>query len=716
MFFLLFILAVCNAEKFVVTGCAGYIGSHMSLELLEQGHTVIGVDNLSRGSNKALDFLETYDTFTFYNMDLGDSTALRYLFYSNTNIDTVIHFAAVAFARESVEYPQLYKSNITTNTQHVVDTMIEHGIQNLVYSSTCAVYGAPKSFPITEKTPTNPVSPYGKYKLEAEKYIQSKLSKTFRAHILRYFNVVGADPQNRLGENPKPSLSKYGRLWTSVVDTIFKKKKCVSLYESTLDTPDGTAVRDYVHVTDLVKAHLAVLDVPKSDIWNVATGQGVSTLEFIKSAERVSNVFIPICFGKNKLSYSPPFLQASNQKITSNTNWKPQFTNIDDILSTAWNWASKNNQMKTEYDVCIAGAGLSAAVLAERHSNIYNHSVLIMEKRNHIGGNCYDYIDEETGIRVSQYGVHLFHTKYKQVWEYIQQFSEWTPWEHTCVAKVGEQHVPVPVNIDTVNALFNMSIQNEEEMSQWLSNVQIPFEHPQNSEEVGLSRVGQQLYDLIFKPYTIKQWNKEPSQLAPSVLARIPVRKNNDNRYFTDEWQALPTHGYTRIFENMFRSKNITVLLNSDYFKMRSKIKCGHTYFTGPIDAYFAAKGMKKLEYRSLNFERKVFKNTTFFQPKAHVNYPSLEYNYTRAIEYKHILHQKSPHTVVFFERSTDVGEPYYPVPNPENQALYAKYQALAEQEQGVTFVGRLANYKYFNMDQTILNALQLFGNVCKLN
>jgi UDP-galactopyranose mutase len=451
------------------------------------------------------------------------------------------------------------------------------------------------------------------------------------------------------------------------------------------------------------------------EVWNVGTGRGTTALEFVEAARKVTGVFIPICFGEAQQSHSPSKLVASAHKLETATGWKPEYTSIETILQTAWEYTKRHVELpdwrQTEYDVCIAGAGLSAAVLAERHVAEFNHSVLVMDKRNHIGGNCYDYIDKETGIRVSRYGVHLFHTKSERVWKYLQDFSKWTPWEHKCIAKVGDQHVPVPVNIDTVNALFGEKIKTEEEMMKWLKGVQIQPEEGvvKNSEDVALQRVGKKLYEMIFKPYTIKQWNKDPKELAPSVMARIPIRTNHDNRYFTDPFQALPTDGYTRIFENMFNSDRMVVKLNIDFLVERDRLHCKHTYFTGPIDVFFAAHGMPKLEYRSLEFERQVYRNTHFFQPRAHVNYPALTYNYTRAIEYKHILNQKSPHTVVFFERSTDVGEPYYPVPNDANQRLYAKYQDLAEKEKGLTFVGRLANYKYFNMDQTVLNALELF-------
>jgi len=238
---------------------------------------------------------------------------------------------------------------------------------------------------------------------------------------------------------------------------------------------------------------------------------------------------------------------------------------------------------------------------------------------------------------------------------------------------------------------------------------------------VALARVGQRLYDLIFKPYTFKQWAKYPAELGPEVLSRIPVRNDHDGRYFSDPHQALPTNGYTSIFEKMLASPKITVLKETDYFEVKDKLKCKRLYYTGPIDAYFADLGWPKLEYRSLSFERVVQKDTPgHFQPAAVVNSPQTtdaegnKVDYTRIVEFKHLLNQTSDDTIYFIERSKDGGEPYYPVPNAENKNLYKRYQEMAEKEEGVTFVGRLANYKYFNMDDAILNALELFDGDTK--
>jgi len=382
-----------------------------------------------------------------------------------------------------------------------------------------------------------------------------------------------------------------------------------------------------------------------------------------------------------------------------------------------------------KYDVCVVGAGLSGAVLAERYASQLKQTVLVVDKRSHIGGNCFDYIDEDTGLRVSQYGAHLFHTKYGHVWEYVKQFGEWVDYEHKVRGIVNGKSVPIPVNIETVNTLFDLSIQNSAEMDAWLKKEQIPVaeDTAKNSEEIALSRVGRRLYNLIFRPYTIKQWAKDPSQLGPEVLSRIPVRNNHDDRYFSDEFQALPKEGYTAIFERMLASHLINVKTEIDYFKVRDRLRCGKTYYTGPIDTYFADTGWPKLEYRSLDFERvvenvdrKLVDNVKgvsdfYFQEAFVVNHPQSSANFTRIVEYKHLPNQptqsdsKRQSTVYFIERSQDGGEPYYPVPNEKNKALYRKYQELAQQEPEVTFVGRLANYKYFNMDEAIKNALFLF-------
>lgn len=373
------------------------------------------------------------------------------------------------------------------------------------------------------------------------------------------------------------------------------------------------------------------------------------------------------------------------------------------------------------YDLVIVGCGLSGCVIAERASNELGLKSLIIDKRDHIGGNCYDFLDEH-GFRISQYGVHLFHTVHERVWEYVNKFSEWLPYEHRVKGRVDGKIVPIPPSQETVNTLFNANVHSEEEMEKWLEERRVKNDAPANGEEAALSKAGPELYEKIFKYYTKKQWDKFPAELDASVLLRIPVRTNTDDRYFTDKHQALPKHGYTRIFENMLlKDPNITIRLNTDFFEYKDKLpERTLLIFTGPIDAYYASLGMPKLEYRSLRFEQEYHEpEGGYYQEALQVNYPGEEVPYTRIVEYKHKPNQpegvhEKPGTVIFKEYSVDEGDPYYPVPNPDNRALYEKYRQMAEKEPGVAFVGRLASYKYFNMDQAILNALEMYDDLKK--
>jgi len=377
-----------------------------------------------------------------------------------------------------------------------------------------------------------------------------------------------------------------------------------------------------------------------------------------------------------------------------------------------------------EYDLVIVGAGLSGGVIAERAAAELGMRSLIIDRRRHIGGNCYDYLDEH-GFRVSLYGVHLFHTRYERVWEYVNKFSEWMPYEHRvkakCLSSEGDERlVPIPPVPATVNTLFDAGVSSEAEFEAWLEARRPKFEEPANGEEMAMSRAGPELYEAVFKHYTKKQWDKYPDELDASVLARIPVRTNGDDRYFTDQHQALPKHGYTRIFENMMlNNPKIDIRLDTDYFKVKDQLpKHKLLVFTGPIDAFYAGKGLPKLEYRSLRFEKEYHEpEDGFFQEALQVNYPHMRVPYTRIVEYKHKPNQppecyEKKGTVIFKEYSMAEGDPYYPVPNPDNRALYEKYREMAEQEPGVAFVGRLASYKYFNMDQAILNALEMYDNL----
>jgi UDP-galactopyranose mutase len=363
-------------------------------------------------------------------------------------------------------------------------------------------------------------------------------------------------------------------------------------------------------------------------------------------------------------------------------------------------------------DIVIIGAGISGAVLAERYADA-GKKVLVIEKRNHIAGNCYDYIDDNN-ILVSKYGAHLFHTNDEEVWKYVNQFSEWYKWEHKVIAKVDEHLVPIPVNITTVNVIFNENISTETEMQAWLESNREKIEEPKNGEEAVLAKVGKTLYEKMFKHYTKKQWDKFPEDLDASVLNRIPVRTNFDDRYFSDKYQALPKGGYTKLFENILAHANIEVTLNTDYFDVLDDIESYEKlFYTGPVDRFFDFKHSLEdmLEYRSINFVSETI-DKEFFQNNSVVNYPGMEVDYTRIIEYKHFGNQKSAKTTVVKEYTVDDGEPYYPVPNHRNQAIFEKYQTEINKLTNIYFVGRLANYKYFNMDQAFKNALELFGEL----
>lgn len=369
--------------------------------------------------------------------------------------------------------------------------------------------------------------------------------------------------------------------------------------------------------------------------------------------------------------------------------------------------------MSENYDYIVVGCGLSGATIAERLASQCNKKVLIIEKRDHIGGNCYDYIDSETRILLNKYGAHLFHTNNEEVWDYVNQFDTWVKWEHEVLTLADNKYVPIPVNITTINELCNENIKNEKEAQEWLEKVQEKYDNIENSEQMAKSRIGNVLYEKLIKDYTYKQWNKYPEELNKEVLQRIPIRQNFDTRYFSDKYQALPKYGYTHFFKKLLSHPNITVKLNTDFFEYKKQLdKEIKIIYTGPIDSYFANSNYEKLEYRSIDFHIEKVRTWNYILPNSVVNYASKNIPYTRSVEYKHFLNQVSSHSIIVSETTTDTGEPYYPVPNKRNQELYEKYKELAKNETNVIFLGRLANYKYFNMDQAIESALQEFKNL----
>jgi len=358
-------------------------------------------------------------------------------------------------------------------------------------------------------------------------------------------------------------------------------------------------------------------------------------------------------------------------------------------------------------DILVVGAGLSGAVVAERLAS-HGFEVVVIDKRPHIGGNAYDMQDEH-GVLIHPYGPHIFHTNGARIADYLSQFTRWRPYEHRVLAKVGEQLVPIPINIDTVNRLYGLN-HTEQTIQAFFDSVREPCESIRTSEDVVVNAVGRDLYEKFFRGYTRKQWGLDPSELSATVAARIPTRTNHDDRYFTDTFQNMPEEGYTRMFENMLGQPNIHVEVGTDFFALRDVLKARHTVYTGPIDAYFDYQ-FGKLPYRSLHFLHEHKPDVEQYQPVGTVNYPN-DFDFTRVTEFKHLTGQKHSGTSIVREFPRAEGDPYYPVPRPENEALFKQYEALAMREYNVTFVGRLAQYRYYNMDQCVGAALKAADNI----
>ncbi|MDF7813157.1 UDP-galactopyranose mutase [Hymenobacter tibetensis] len=356
------------------------------------------------------------------------------------------------------------------------------------------------------------------------------------------------------------------------------------------------------------------------------------------------------------------------------------------------------------FDYLIVGAGFAGSVLAERLATRSNKKVLIVDKRSHIAGNAYDHYNEE-GILVHKYGPHIFHTNSKDVFEYLSNFTDWRPYEHRVLASVDGQLVPMPINLDTINKLYGLSL-NSFEVEQFLESLAEEIPVIKTSEDVVVSKVGRELYEKFFRNYTRKQWGLDPSELDKSVTSRVPTRTNRDSRYFTDTYQAMPLHGYTRMFEKMLDHPNIKVMLNTDYHDIIDFIPFKEMIFTGPVDEYFDFK-YGKLPYRSLEFKHETLNQENYLEAPV-VNYPN-DNLYTRITEFKALTGQKHPKTAIVYEYPKAEGDPYYPVPQPENAELYNQYKKLADNTPNVHFVGRLATYRYYNMDQVVAQALTLY-------
>lgn len=370
-----------------------------------------------------------------------------------------------------------------------------------------------------------------------------------------------------------------------------------------------------------------------------------------------------------------------------------------------------NHNGKLEmFDYLIVGAGYAGSILAERLARGSGKQVLLVDRRPHIGGNAYDHYDD-AGILVHKYGPHIFHTNSKEVFDYLSRFTEWRQYQHKVLASVDGRLVPIPINLDTINELYGLSLSSFE-MEQFLADRAEKRTQVRTSEDVVVNKVGRELYEKFFRGYTRKQWGLDPSELDAQVTARVPTRTNRDDRYFTDTYQSMPKHGFTRMFANMLDHPNIRILLNTDYRQIKELIPYRELIFTGPVDEFFDFR-YGRLPYRCLEFKHETL-NQLQHQPVAVVNYPN-DYEFTRVTEFKHLTGQDHPKTSIVYEYPLAEGDPYYPIPRSENANIYSQYQQLASQA-GVHFVGRLATYKYYNMDQVVAQALTLYARLSNVS
>ena len=361
------------------------------------------------------------------------------------------------------------------------------------------------------------------------------------------------------------------------------------------------------------------------------------------------------------------------------------------------------------FDYLIVGAGFAGSVLAERLASQLGAKVLICDKRPHIGGNAHDHYDDH-GLLVHKYGPHIFHTGSARIFRYLSQFTQWRAYEHRVLASVNGQLLPFPINVDTVNRLYGLSM-TAEDTRKFFRRVAEPVANVRTSEQAVVSKIGRDLYEKFFRNYTRKQWGLDASELDASVAARVPARTDHDDRYFTDDFQAMPLHGYTRMFENMLDHRNISIVLNADYRDVMREVQFREMVYSGPVDAFFDYR-YGKLPYRSIEFKFETH-SVEQFQPAAVVNFPN-EHAYTRITEFKHLTGQRHHATSIVYEFPNAHGDSYYPVPRAENAELYRQYKLLADTTPNVRFVGRLATYRYYNMDQVVGQSLVLFEQISR--
>ena len=363
--------------------------------------------------------------------------------------------------------------------------------------------------------------------------------------------------------------------------------------------------------------------------------------------------------------------------------------------------------MGNTFDALIVGAGYAGAIMAEQLASRAGQRVLVVDRRNHIAGNAHDYYDEH-GVLVHKYGPHIFHTKSQKVVGYLSRFTEWRPYEHRVLARVDGKLVPIPINRITINVLYDLELATDEEVERFLEERAEPVEYTRTSEDVVVAKVGRELYEKFFRGYTRKQWQRDPAELHASVCARIPVRTNTDDRYFTDPFQKMPADGYTAMIGRILDHQLIEVSLETDYEDVKDEVDYQHLVYTGPIDRFFDFR-FGPLPYRSLEFElrNEPTPDGGYLLPATSVNEPSEDVPYTRTTEFRWMTGQeRHPSSTVAVEYPRSEGDPYYPIPRDDTRKLYRRYEALGEEFPDVTFVGRLARYQYLDMDQVVGQAL----------
>lgn len=453
---------------------------------------------------------------------------------------------------------------------------------------------------------------------------------------------------------------------------------------------------------EYLAAGLPVVSTPVTDVV-----RGYGKVSAVRIAVR--SMFVAACDEALALAAEPESWLPEADRLLDQGSWDQTVASMQSLIAAKVapkTISSSRIPQRTRYDVLVVGAGFAGSVMAERLANDAGKRVLVIDRRDHVAGNAYDRLDD-AGIMIHQYGPHIFHTNSNDIVSYLSRFTKWRPYEHRVLAEVDGQQVPIPINRTTINALYNLSLETDEEAANFLAEQAEPVDKIETSADVVISAVGRELYGKFFQGYTRKQWGLDPSELDKSVTSRVPTRTNTDDRYFTDSFQAMPKDGYTRMFQNMLDSPLIEVCTGVEFADIAECIDYDHLVFTGPVDEYFGFR-FGKLPYRSLSFDHRTLEIEQA-QAVATVNYPDEAVPYTRITEYKHLTGQVSPRTSVTYEYPQAHGDPYYPIPRPENQALFKKYDALAAVTKNVSFVGRLATYRYYNMDQVVGQALATY-------